>query len=83
MRYRQAQGTAEEGRHREPVGNASDHGGLGAGLHVAEEGPVDADRGHGHEQNRYPRQESGGPPARGGQAARPHCRRLALERGSR
>ena len=33
VRYRQAQGMAEEGRHREPVGDAADHGGLRAGLH--------------------------------------------------
>ena len=70
VRYRQAQGTAEEGRHHERVRNTADHGGLGAGLHVAEEGPVDAGRGHGHEQYRYPREESGGPPARGGQGRR-------------
>ena len=76
VRYRQAQGMAEEGRHREPVGNASDHGGLGAGLHVAEKDPVGADRGHGHKQNRYPREESSGPPARGGQVAGPQRRRL-------
>ena len=83
VRYRQAQGTAEQGRHREPVRDTADHGGLGAGLHVAEEGPVDAGRGHGHEQYRYPREERGGPPARGGQAARPQFRRLALECGCR
>ena len=49
VRYRQAQGTTEEGRHREPVGDASDHGGLGAGLHVAEKDSVSAGRGHGYE----------------------------------
>ena len=66
MRYRQAQGAAEEGRDREPVGNASDHGRLGAGLHVAEQNPVGTDHGHDREQNRYPREESSGPPPRGG-----------------
>ena len=83
VRYRQAQGAAEQGRHREPVRDAADHGGLGAGLHVAEEGPVDAGHGHGHEQHRDPGQESGGPPARGGQAARPQGRRLAPGCGHR
>ncbi len=62
---------AEEGRHREPVGNASDHGGFCAGLHVAEKDPVGAGRSHGHKQNRYPREESSGPPARCGKAAGP------------
>jgi hypothetical protein len=76
VRYRQAQGMAEEGRHREPVGNAPDHGGLRAGLHVAEKDPVPADRGHGHKQNRYPREEGSGPPARGGKPAGPLGRRL-------
>ncbi len=66
MRYRQAQRAAEEGRDREPVGNASDHGSLRAGLHVAEQNPVGTDRGHDREQNRYPREESGGPAPRGG-----------------
>ena len=49
VRYRQAQGAAEEGRHREPVRHAADHGSLGAGLHVAEQGPVGTSRGHAHE----------------------------------
>ena len=40
VRYRQAQGTAEQSRHREPVRDAADHGRLGAGLHVVEESPV-------------------------------------------
>jgi len=55
VRYRQAQRTAEQGRHREPVSHASDHGGLRAGLHVAEKDPVGADHGHDHKQDRYPR----------------------------
>ncbi len=83
VRYRQAKGAAEESRHREPVCNASDHGRLGADLHVAKERPVDAGHGHGHEHNRYPCQKSGSPPARGGQAACPQFRRLTLERGYR
>src|SRR5260221_5179395 len=83
VRYRQAKRTAEESRHREPVRNASDHGRLGAGLHIARQRAVDAGRSHGHEHNRHPRQESGSPPARRGQAARPHFRRLAPERGYR
>ena len=83
MRYRQAQRAAEEGRHGEPVGDAADHGGLRAGLHVTKEDPVGAGRRHGHEQHRYPHQERGGPAARGGQTALPHCHRLALDRGHR
>ena len=66
MRDRQAQRTAEQGRHREPVCNATDHGGLGAGLHVTGEGPVGADRGHRHKQRRYRGKQSGGPPPCGG-----------------
>jgi hypothetical protein len=66
VRYRQAEGTAEQGCHREPVGHAADHGGLGAGLHEAEQGPVGAGRGHGHEQHRHPAEQGGGPPPRGG-----------------
>ncbi len=80
VRYRQAQGTAEQSRHREPVCNASDHGRLSAGLHVAKNSPVHAGHAHGHEQNRHPRQQGGSPPARGGQAARPQFRRLTLDR---
>ena len=79
VRDRQAQRTAEQGRDREPVGDAADHGRLGAGLYVAEEGPVGAGRGHGQEQRRRSHQEGGGPAARGGQAALPHGQRLALE----
>ena len=79
VRYRQAQRVAEQGRHREPVGHAADHGRLGPGLHVAEEGPVDTGRRHGQEQHRHRGEEGGGPPARGGQAARPLRHRLALE----
>jgi hypothetical protein len=83
VRYRQAQGMAEESRHREPVGNAADHGRLGGGLHVAQSGPVGAGRGHGHEQNCYRGQESGSPSARGGQAAPTQFHRLAPGRGYR
>jgi hypothetical protein len=83
VRYRQAQGTAEKGRHGEPVRHAADHGRLGAGLHVAENGSVNASRGHGHEQDRDRREQSGGPPPRGSQATRSQCRRLALNRRNR
>ena len=83
VRYRQAQGTAEQSGHREPVRDAADHGRLGAGLHVVEESPVGAGHGHGHEHSRYPGEESGRPPARGGQPARPQFHRLALQRGCR
>ena len=81
--YRQAQGMTEEGGHREPVGHAADHGGLRAGLHVAEQDAVGTGHGHGHEQHRDPREESGGPPSRGGQAAGPLRRRLSPRRGYR
>ncbi len=83
VRYRQAQRTAEQGRHREPVRYAADHGGLSAGLHVAEEGSVGTGHGHGHEQCGDRPEERGGPPARGDQAARPQFRRLALKCGCR
>ncbi len=83
VRYRQAKRTAEESRHREPVRNASDHGRLGAGLHIAKQCPVHAGHSHRDEHNRHPRQESGSPPARRGQAAHPHMRRLAAEPGYR
>jgi hypothetical protein len=80
MRDRHAQRVAEQGRHREPVRNAANHGRLGAGLHVAKESPMDPDRGHGYEQRRYRRKQRGGPPARDGQTACPQCHRLASER---
>jgi len=83
VRYGQAQGMTEEGGDGEPVRDAADHGGLGAGLHVTEQRPVDADRGHGHEQGGDRRQERRRPAAGGGQALRPQFQRLALDRGCR
>ena len=74
---------AEEGGDGEPVRDAADHGRLGAGLHVAEQRPVDADRRHRHEQGRDRRQEGRRPAAGGGQAPRPQFQRLALEPGHR
>ncbi len=83
VRDRQAQGTAEQGRHREPVGNGADHGGLGASLHEAQERPVGAGHGHGQEQHRDPHEETGGPTARGSQTARPQCHGLTVKLGHR
>ena len=81
VRYRQAEGMAEDCRHREPVRHAADHGRLGPGLHEAEEGPVRADRGHDDEQDGHNAEEGGGPAARGGEPAGTVLLRLPLERG--
>ena len=83
VRYRQAQRTAEQRRDREPVGDATDHGRFGGGLHIAEQGPVDADRSHGDEQHGNRAQQGGGPTARGDQAPLPHGQRLGLVRRDR
>ena len=83
VRYRQAERVTEQGRHREPVRHPADHGRLGAGLHVAEQGPVDSDRGDRHEQGRHRGEERGGPPPRGGQLPYPHLHRLVAGRGHR
>ena len=58
VRYRQAKRPAEQGRHREPVCDTTDHRRLSTGLNVAQEGPVDADRGDGYEKRRHRCQES-------------------------
>ena len=83
VRYRQAKRTAEQSGDREPVRNSSDHGRLCAGLHVAKQGPVDTDHGHGSENGRHPGEKSGCPPARGDQSARSQLGRLTLEPGHR
>ena len=83
VRYRQAKGTAKESGHREPICNTTDHGRLGASLHVAKKGPVDAGHSDDGEQNRYPCEECSSPPPRSGQAPRPQLRRFALDRGYR
>ncbi len=80
MRDRQPQRAAEQRRHREPVGHPADHGRLGPGLHVAEQSPVGAGCGHGHEQRRHRDKKASGAPSRGRQALRPQGGRLALER---
>jgi hypothetical protein len=66
-----AERVAEQRRHREPVGEAADHGGLEGRLDVADPGGVagrqledDVQGGHGHEQ-------PGGPPAHAGQPGPP------------
>jgi hypothetical protein len=83
VRDRQAQGTTEQGRHREPVRDAADHRRLGAGLHVAEQGPVGACHGHADEQGRHHREERGGPSARDRQAALALRQRFAPVPGRR
>ena len=84
VRYRQAQRTAEQRGHREPVRDTADHGRLGAGLHVAEQRPVRADRGHRHEQRRDRRPAArwpgGGRRPGGAPAVRP-TRARALDTG--
>jgi hypothetical protein len=83
VRNRQAKRTAEQRRHREPVRDAADHGRLGAGLDVAEGGPVRADHGHGDEDDGHYREESGRAPACGGQPPHPQLHRFAPARGYR
>jgi hypothetical protein len=83
VRNRQAKRSAEQSRHREPVCDASDHGSLGAGLHVTKENPMGARHSYSDEDKRHSGKKCGSPPARGNQAAHPHLDRLACEPGHR
>ncbi len=83
VRDGQAERAAEERRHREPVCDASDHGGLGASLDVAEESPVHARCRHREEQCSHRRQESGRAPAGGPQPPFPQFERFSFDRRDR